>query len=146
MTRTAADFVLFTDKTEELYFHHGIKEEVTKSFEANILELSIASGQGAILSWNVRRIGSDENPIKYYIEVNGYDTSHGNPYLVRDANFSTRQEVIPTNVLRPGKNEVTVKILRSDSGAWKNENLNNRLMVSDIVVWYRQKTFPAVDL
>ena len=113
-----ADFVTFSDKPFDLQLGSDIDETLTE-----IIEEQPQSGEGGLLTWNVRREGSGS--VSYQIRVNNDNQTS---YTVSETNWHSVQEVISTSDLKQGENTVEF-IVTSGTG---------RLSIGDVTLFYRK--------
>ena len=113
---TVADFTNFSDTSFDLQLGAN-----------NILTSNIPdrpqSGEGALLTWNVRREGAGS--VSYLIRVNNNDQTS---YTVSETNWHSVQEVVSTGDLELGDN--TVEFLVTDG--------TGRLSIGDVTLFYRK--------
>jgi hypothetical protein len=116
-----ADFVQFSDVSFDLRIGGDIDRPLTQ-----LISDAPANGEGALLTWNVRREGSGS--VTYEVKVNGSSAPTSTVYTVSQPDWSTVQETIPTNVVKQGSNTVEFRVT-GGSGT---------LSIGDVVLWYRQ--------
>ncbi|NJR62120.1 MAG: hypothetical protein HC769_26815 [Cyanobacteria bacterium CRU_2_1] len=115
-----ADFVQLSDTSFDL----RIGGEIARPLTQTIVDAP-ANGEGALLTWNVRREGSGS--VTYEIKINGDDVAR-DAYTVSQGDWSAVQETLATNAIKQGSNTVTF-VVTGGSGT---------LSIGDVVLWYRQ--------
>jgi hypothetical protein len=115
---TVADFANFSDESFDL----RIGGDVDRTLEKNISSAP-AGGEGALLTWNVRREGTGN--VTYTVKVNDAQLP---TYTVTLADWSAVQEVIRTPDIRSGRNTVEFRVT---GGA-------GILSVGDVTLFYRK--------
>lgn len=119
---TVCDYCLFQDYQFTL---QQSGPETLKSLRKT-LNGSPVGGEGVVLTWKVRRGGTGK--VNYQVSVNG-STPEGTYVLSNDDTHSI-QEVVPTDRLVSGENEVTFAV----TGGTGN------LTIGDVVMFFRQNT------
>jgi hypothetical protein len=114
----AADFVTFSDFSFDL----SIGQDIDRTLSENIPEAP-RSGEGALLTWNVRREGSGS--VQYEVVVNN---GSAQSFSVSGTDWHSLQEVIGTGRIQQGNNTVTYRVTGG----------NGRLSIGDVTLWYRK--------
>ena len=119
-----ADFVQFSDSSVDLKIGGDIDRTLTRNLDA-----TPASGEGALLTWKVRREGSGS--VSYQVFVN--KAQNPNPiqtYTVSVGDWVAIQEALSTDEIKFGDN--TVDFLVTSGTA--------TLSFGDVILFYRQDT------
>ena len=117
---TASDFVVFRDQSFDLSDQQGADSDRDLD---NIIDDDPISGEGGLLTWNVRREGNGS--VDYEIEING---TFVNRYTVSERNWHSVQERFPTGSIQQGENTVRYHVTGGDG----------TLSVGDVVLFYRK--------
>lgn len=115
-----ADFVQFSDVAFDLQIGGDIDRLLTQTITDRP-----ATGEGALLMWNVRREGLGS--VTYEVNINDVGNAT-KTYTVSQEDWSAIQGIVPANAVRQGSNTV---IFAVTGGA-------STLSISDVVLWYRQ--------
>ena len=117
----AADFVTFSDGSFDL--GGGVGADIDRTLTENIGEAP-RSGEGGLLTWNVRREGSGS--VSYDVILNGGSRQAG--YTVSETNWHSVQEVVSTGKINQGGNAVEFRVTGG----------SGRLSIGDVTLWYRK--------
>ena len=113
----AVDLVRFSDNAIDL----SIGGTAVQSFTNNIS--TPVSGEGALLTWNVRREGIGS--VTYVLRVNGNESG---PYTVTLADWSAVQEALDTINIKAGNNTVEFRVTGGTA----------TLSLGDVMLFYRK--------
>lgn len=116
---TVADFVQLSDSSIDL----RIGGDVDRTLEETLS--SPASGEGALLTWNVRREGTGS--VTYTVRVNDAPVT---TYTVALADWSAVQEAMGTSDINQGNNTVEFRVTGGTEGSI--------LSFADVVLFYRK--------
>jgi hypothetical protein len=116
---TVANYILFTDAAFELQAGADINRTLTR----NIEDVPV-SGQGALLTWNVKRVGTGN--VTYTVHLNG---SLINTHTVTLGERRAMQEATGTENVRQGENNVVFEVTDG----------TGILNVSSVMCFYRQE-------
>ena len=98
---TVADYAQFSDASFDLRLTGGtIDKSLTRS-----IENAPASGEGALLMWNVRREGAGS--VTYEVRVNGGTAA---TYTVTQGDWSAVHEALSTGSVHLGSNTVEFQV------------------------------------
>jgi len=115
---TVSDFVQLSDSSIDLKL--GL--DIDRTLERNISSAP-ASGEGALLTWNIRREGAGS--VTYTVKIN---SGLVNTYTVTLADWSAVQNAMDTSVIKQGKNTVEFRVTGG----------TGTLSFSDVVLFYRK--------
>ena len=115
-----ADFAQFSDTSIDLRIGGDIDRTLTRNLDA-----TPAGGQGALLTWMVRREGTGS--VSYEVKVNGSVLS---TYTVTVGDWVGVKEAISTDDIHLGNNTVEFRVTGG----------TGTLSFGDVVLFYRQDT------
>lgn len=114
-----ADYAQLADVSFDL----RLGGDIDRTLEQNIAD-EPATGEGALLTWNVRREGAGS--VTYDVRVNGITiTTH----TVTVADWSAVQEAMGTDTIHQGDNTVDF-VVTAGTGT---------LSIGDVMLWYRKE-------
>jgi len=113
----ACDLVQFTDNAIDLRIGGDLDRTLSRNLSTPV------SGEGALLTWNVRREGVGS--VTYLVRVNGNESG---PYSVTLADWSAVQEALDTSNIKAGNNTIEFQLTGGTA----------TLSFSDVVLFYRK--------
>jgi hypothetical protein len=114
---TAVDFARFSDDAIDLSLSGNIDRTLSRNLSIPV------SGEGALLTWNVRREGVGS--VTYLVRVNGNESG---PYSVTLADWSAVQEALDTSNIKAGNNTIEFQLTGGTA----------TLSFGDVVLFYRK--------
>lgn len=117
-TARVADYAQLSDVSFDL----RLGGDIDRTLEQHIAD-EPASGEGVLLTWNVRREGVGS--VTYEVQVNGVQAA---TYMVNLADWSAVQEAMGTDTIRQGDNTVEFRVTAG----------TGTLFIGDVILWYRK--------